>query len=484
MIETLKDTLGNIIFRHWTTHCFVLLFLIATPVISQSSQEIKALNNYVDFLNESIHGLFTAHALMVISNKEVNKYIDLDSYSLNKLSNNELQSNLFDKSDKQNYTTFQSYSPLQLMDICQKESSVLEQSLANRLNVRVVKIGIILNRVNSLRFEIFDFIDNKDLNTREPIYKVYEMLEECASLFESFAVQQKAMMAEIRREASRNKNTLYHRATEVHKVNKSILNDFRNENSRGVIESTNIYNAVYEDFHEELQSYSNYNKAEYKSYIKNRSDSIYQHLVRFQSSEFVPRAYKIYGKYYYYHNQISKRFLNWSGPGYVRYLNKMLKATALDFVKFSEHALIFKVVYPMKLDELNGLKKTESFVSRAKMLIENKLTTNVLVERPQEDKYLTIELSDYNLIDKDTISVLLNGEYILENYCLGSEAKELKILLSDYDRIMFEVVAENEGVISPNTPLIAYRIDGQRKKQRLHKVLAAKSSFRFSIDLP
>jgi len=138
----------------------------------------------------------------------------------------------------------------------------------------------------------------------------------------------------------------------------------------------------------------------------------------------------------------------------------------------------------MKLDELNGLKKTESFVSRAKMLIENKLTTNVLVERPQEDKYLTIELSDYNLIDKDTISVLLNGEYILENYCLGSEAKELKILLSDYDRIMFEVVAENEGVISPNTPLIAYRIDGQRKKQRLHKVLAAKSSFRFSIDLP
>jgi len=462
----------------------MLILLLPLLVSSQSSQEVKALNNYVDFLNESVHGLFTAHALMVISNKEVNKYIDLDSYSLNKLSNNEVQSNLFDKSDKQNYTTFQSYSPLQLMDICQKESSVLEQSIANKLNARVVKIGIILNRVNSLRFEIFDFIDNNDLDDKESIYKVYEMLEECASLFENFAVQQKNMLAEIRREASRNGNELYQKAAEVHRVNKSILNNLRNENSRGVIESTKIYKAVYEDFHQELQSYSNYNKAEYKSYIQNRSDSIYQHLVRFQASDFVPRAYEIYGAYYFYHNQISKRFINWSGPGYVRYLNKLLETTGLDFVKFSEQPLIFKVVYPMKLDELNGLNKTESFVARSKMLIENKLTTSLIVERPKEDKYLTIELSDYNMIDKDTISVRLNGEYILEKYCLGSEAKELKILLSDYDRIMFEVIAENEGIISPNTPLIAYRIDGQRKKHRLHKELAPKSSFKFTIDVP
>ena len=125
---------------------------------AQSKEQIEVMNMYVEFLNKSVHGLFTAHALLVINNKEVNKYVNLDSYSLFNLTNSQVQSNLFAISDMQNYRTFQGNSPMQLADLVKEKSAILNPLLADDLKGHVDKIKIILTKVNDIRFIIADDI--------------------------------------------------------------------------------------------------------------------------------------------------------------------------------------------------------------------------------------------------------------------------------------------------------------------------------------
>ena len=58
------------------------------PIISSYSQsptpdKIRALNTYVEFLNESVHGLAVAQILFVNYNKDLNKHVDLESHKIN-----------------------------------------------------------------------------------------------------------------------------------------------------------------------------------------------------------------------------------------------------------------------------------------------------------------------------------------------------------------------------------------------------------------
>ncbi len=459
----------------------LVVCLIPKQSYTQQVSKIDALNLYGEFLNESIHGLFTAHALLVISNKEVNKYIDLDSYSLNNLTNSEVQSNLFEKSDKENYTTFQGYSPLQLLDLAKKNSTILNSTLANKLNARADKIGIIINRINRLRFEISEFIDTRDLNEKESIYGVYELLEECSSLFEDFSVQQSAMVNDLGNAHTTNQGEIYLKASHFHRLNKAILLNLRNGNKSSVISNIENFDKAFKEFELLLKDYNNYDKIKYSSYIKNRKDSIYQHLLDYSTKSYIPKAYEIYGKDYYYHNQISKRFFNYSGPGYVRHLNELLENLGMSFVRLVEEPLIFKVVYPMKLDELNNLEKESRFELHKKITINNPdFNFGSNSSRP-DSNYITFYVSDFNMIDRDTISLFVNGECILKNYCLTQVEKSIIYKIDSSQEYQLEVRAENNGIIYPNTAMIAYRYKGTRKKKRFETYLDANQKITISL---
>ena len=51
----------------------------STMAQASQTEQVKALNNYVQFTNESIHGLLIVHRLLENFNQEVNKYVDLQS---------------------------------------------------------------------------------------------------------------------------------------------------------------------------------------------------------------------------------------------------------------------------------------------------------------------------------------------------------------------------------------------------------------------
>jgi hypothetical protein len=68
----------------------------------------------------------------------------------------------------------------------------------------------------------------------------------------------------------------------------------------------------------------------------------------------------------------------------------------------------------------------------------------------------TIKLTvwDRGAIDGDSISIQLNGKYILQNYSLTSTPKILNLDLADMDVNTLKIIANNEGTLPPNTAAI------------------------------
>lgn len=89
-------------------------------------------------------------------------------------------------------------------------------------------------------------------------------------------------------------------------------------------------------------------------------------------------------------------------------------------------------------------------------------TTRVKKELEVKRERLVLSLWDNAEIDGDTISVMVNGSYILTNHPLTSKKKRLKIKL-DSGSNLITIFAHNEGEVSPNTAACRIR-SGLRKE--------------------
>jgi len=434
----------------------------------QDKAKIEALNTYVQFLNESVHGLFTAHALMVISNKEVNRYIDLDSYILNNISNDEVQSNLFAKSDKENYTTFHTYSPLELHVLAKERSKALNKNLAKDLNNQADAIVVILNKINRIRVDIATFIESHDLNEKESIYGVFEILENGVQLFGDYAKAHTKLANQIKGNIPETTDELLKTAEPVHSFTQSILRNLRAENDTYFDSNLSGLKSALTLFNDQAKITGVANSATYKTNVKVKLDKIVSLLDNYVNHGTVPVEHELYGKFYYYHNELAKRYFNWSGPGFVRNLNKLLTDANIDFVNFVEEPLIFKVVYPMKLDELNDIEKKDAVMAaREPKKIDGNALKLTAPKQRREGNYVVIEVHDFNMYDRDSISVKFNDEWILEDYMLRPDPEKIKLEFEPDEEInTLSIRAENLGIRAPNTFAVSYRFNGQRKKHR------------------
>ena len=70
----------------------IFSFLLFANGIGQvtNNEKVKALNNYVNFSNESTHGLLIVHRLLENFNKNINKFVDLPDQQINFYSNKDL----------------------------------------------------------------------------------------------------------------------------------------------------------------------------------------------------------------------------------------------------------------------------------------------------------------------------------------------------------------------------------------------------------
>ena len=461
----------------------LLLLLLTIETKAQKVEEVEALNHYINFLNESVHGLFTAHALLVLNNKEVNRYVDLDSYVLNSFSNDDVQSNLFDKSDKANYTTYQGHSPLELHKIAKNNSHALNPTLAKRLNTKLDQMVDILNEINQLRLSIDDFIQSHDLNQKESIYGVFEYLERAIKLFDNYTTKHHQLANDILSVQLASTNSLVQNAMQLHQNTKAIMWNLRKDSDQDFDKNLKNLKSSFDKFDSSLQAFT-YDKETYDNNVKRRVGFIIKLLEGYITPGFVPVEYELYGKHYYYHNEIARRYFNWSGPGFVRHLNKILRNTYDNFILLDEEPVRFKVIYPMKIDEIRELSQEDKPLQKDPLTApQRELKFSTPTIRYDKDE-VVLEVFDHNMIDRDSISVSFNGEWILENHMLTSNPYVLKIKLKEDQENILIFQAENLGIIAPNTVALAYRYQGQRKRIYLESDLQFSETVKIILEKP
>lgn len=175
---------------------FIVLIIGSFKLHAQSTQELDAYNSYINFLNESVHGLVIAHILLVNNNKDLNRYIDLESTKTVDFGNNDLPSNIFDKPDDD--SDFYEISPIELSAICKQKSKALNSSTASNLNNQTQQIVGILNQINQIRFDLETYMKGHDLNEKESVYGVYEYLERVVELFDSYEKAHNSLAEDIK----------------------------------------------------------------------------------------------------------------------------------------------------------------------------------------------------------------------------------------------------------------------------------------------
>jgi len=484
----------------------IIVFIGAYDLNGQSAQELEAYNNYISFLNECTHGLAIAKTLLDNNNKELNRYIDLPSAKTIEINNDDLPSNYFDKPDDD--SEFYTVSPIELSVICKSKSSALNSSTARNLNGQVDNIVNILNQINQIRFDLESYTEGHDLNEKESIYGVYEYLEKAVKLFNGYADAHKKLANNISEKNKSNEDLLHAVCYDIHSTTKNILRNMRRESESNVINNIAKLNSDLSKF----QYHINQNKDEYRSkdsqyYIKTideKTTKVIQLVSDYSNPGYVPVDQELYGKHYYYHNQLLSKYFNFTGPGFVRDMNKLLEGLGKTTILFDEEPLLFKVIYPIKVQEAIGLNTTKTTVEKPKPVIENKLEFSEVEKKEEpevqekkadipppppatpkvsyDNNLLILEIHDYKMLDRDSVSVSFNGELILDHYTLTLLPEKIYVDLNPNGPNTLTVIAHNDGMMAPNTPAISYRRSGQRKKVILKPSLSAQEVIEIEIE--
>ena len=488
----------------------ILVFVVAfclyhSALKSQNSQELEVYNTYMRFLNECTHGLAIAKTLLDNNNKELNRYIDLPTANTIDINNDDLPSNYFDKPDDD--SEFYTISPIELSKICKTESTSLNNGVARSLNSQVDNIVSILNQINQIRFDLETYTLGHDLNEKESIYGVYEYLEKAVKLFNDYADAHKKLANSLHDNYSQNNDPLYIACYDIHSTTKSILRNMRRESESNVINNISKLTSDLEKFNGVVNSNSaKYGSTEAEFYIKTINDkttNVIQLVKDYHSPGYVPVELELYGKQYYYHNQLLSRYFNFTGPGFVRDMNKLLDELGIFHINFDEEPLLFKVIYPVKVQEAIAINTTKKPVKKSEVVIENKLEFSDIEERSEPDttppspskpktqstpkvtydeNLVILELFDYSMSDRDSINITFNGKVILEAYQLKLDKESFYLNLDPNGPNTLVVKALNDGIMAPNTPSISYRRSGQRKKIKLKPSLLAQEVMSIDIE--
>jgi hypothetical protein len=470
---------------------FLCLFQIG--IKGQTSQELEAYNTYISFLNECTHGLAIAKTLLDNNNRDLNRYIDLPSAKTVDINNDDLPSNYFDKPDDD--SEFYTISPIELSRICKTKSSSLNNNTAGNLNRQVDNIVSILNQINQIRFDLESYTENHDLNEKESIYGVYEYLEKAVKLFNDYANAHKQLANDITKNG--NSSELYQVCDNIHTTTKSILRNMRRENESNVQNNISKLQSDLAKFKSHVDNnVASYNSADAKYYIETIQIKTY-HVIdlvkKYSSPGTVPFQQELYGKHYYYHNQLLSKYFNFTGPGFVRDMNKLLSEMDINAVDFDEEPLLFKVIYPVKIQEANTLAIQQKDINKESVEIKNNLefstieepkadtpvsepapAPQAIVKQPIEEKpivsydrnILILKIFDYSMSDRDSIRISLNGTVILDNYQMSLVPENFEFPLDPNGENTLLVEALNNGIMAPNTPSILVRRSGERKRKK------------------
>ena len=443
-----------------------------------SKASVKALNNYVQFTNESIHGMMIAHRIFENINQKVNRSVDSPSEQINFYGNKDLPKNIF--LDPEQW--FYQISPYQWYQTAKTESRFLKPAEKQTLNSHADKIKKIIDQTNKLRFQLDDFIKNKDLQNPINQTEIFRQMEVVVDLYENFYLEKEQLRKDLNKIYQKN----YYKKTPHKSLGVPVLTDIHN-NILPILKSLRYdvsgnlpeYTQKLEANVKKLNEIVNIN-ARYKT-AKSAAKKFLTELKKYQNSNQFDSKYELYGKAYYYHNvELVAAFNNYSGR-MIRSLNDLIKLESNYSLFLLEEPHILKVVYPKKEIQKPDI---QTVVEDAPMIVNDRNVVvrqqNIVVDRTE----FTLQFFDHKEQDGDIISVNLNGKWIIENQELKNRPLQVKIKINPTVENYIILHAENLGKTPPNTCAITYYFNSRRKQVVLNSNLNESEMIRIEYVEP
>lgn len=448
---------------------FIMVFFIClgngtayaqlTPANNTDNPRAKALNNYVYFVNESIHGMLIVHRLLENFNLDINKYVDLESFQINFYSNKDLPKDIFDDPENWFYDT----SPYEWYEAIEKENQYINPDLASKLLADATFLKNIITDINNKRFEIERLITEKDLNDPDQLQMVYDELESCVVLFESFYTGQKRLEKNLYE--VNNQQGVYAYLSPLYRDFRNVMTAIRNKEDKSVDILIKKLRTSASGF--VVKGGNTSLKKDISFHEKNIVSQVQKGLVAaeaFAKGVAPPKEYEMYGNHYYYYNSDIINKFNRYGSGVVYEMNAILDRLQSDASRFTELPHYYKVIYPRKLEKLNVIASNAPPLEAIPVALEGrklmkKETGNITVDA----EIIEVEVYDHMIQDGDIVSLNFNGEWILKRHKLTSEPFILKLKLNPEGKNFLVLHAENLGQRPPNTMAISYHVAGKRK---------------------
>jgi len=433
-----------------------------TTPIQNTTSKIEALNNYVHFINESVHGMLIVHRLLENFNLDINKYVDLDSYQINFYSNRDLPKDIFEDPENWFYDT----SPYEWYEKIQIDSKVLDPVLSERLMADASFIRELIQETNQKRFDIEALITGLDLNNPDQLQKVYDELESCVKLYESF------YQAQLRLEKRLYSNDFpkpayYRNLAELYSDIRGVLVAIRQKNDAQ-------FPVIYNKLSTKLSSFSlatippeftgNRKVKFHTTNLITQGNKAKASSEKFLRKTPPSKDYELYGEHYYYYNSDIINKFNRYGSGIVFEINELLKLLNFKGLLFTELPHYYKVIYPRKIEKINAIASEDKLVDYIPPTLDgrklNKKEEGVIkVDR----EIVEVSIFDHMIQDGDIVSLNFNGEWVLRRHKLTSEPYVMKLKLNQEGKNFLVLHAENMGARPPNTMAVSYFAMGKKQ---------------------
>ena len=433
----------------------LLPFFSTAQITPHTTAEIKELNYYVQFTNESIHGLLIVHRLLENFNQKVNKYVDLESNQFNFYNNADLPENIFE--DPEDW--FYDQSPVEWYEKIKAGPSSLPSNIVSGLNRDLDDMKNIINGVNAIRFELDALTRSDDLKARKNLQAIYEKLEECVRLYEDFNQVKRDLKKKIEQRYLGFKVPIGEELGNIIAIHENIrafLEGVRAEDHSNLAAlSRHLKNNLATAKRFNIKSISIQNALQKAEIFTQVAD-------KFISGVGIPPEYRLYGATYYYYNVEMVAKFNRYGSGLVSDINSWIEDEPFSGLLQMEEPHFFKVIYPKR-----EIPKVAVIEQKAPPRIPESVRDRAVVVKQKQINVspgtITIEVYDHQLQDGDIISLNYNGHWILEEYPLRRKAKKMSLPLKPSNDNYLILHAVNMGDKPPNTATLSYIYKGEKK---------------------
>lgn len=434
----------------------------------EPNKRIEALNNYVDYINASIHGMTVVKTLLVEFNQELNKYVDLESVKVNDI-NEYISHDIF--SEIEYYPSYK-IMPYNMKDRCIAAATVLDATDQSSLNTKLEKMNEIIKASNKLRMDVSSMIKELDLNKKENVQKVYEQLEIGVKNFNLFYQLEKDMTKAIsvasdkyQSKTALNLNT-YTELSQLSNLCKQILVKLRAKEGESLGQIVTLLDQKLSKCQKiklnlSVTRIDSVNNEKLLKSALSEAKKISEIAHNFTKDEPIPARYKYYGRFYYSYSEIMDRF-NTIGTGINLNLNQLFQNNKFPFVRLVEMPPLFQIIYPNKIESKEVIKASDEVVVIPQVVKERTVTSGKIMK--VDNNVVELELYDHMIQDGDVVSINFNGDWILEKEELERGSKKIKLQLNKEGKNFLLLHADNVGKRPPNTMALSYMFRGSKKE--------------------